>query len=71
MIKTQLPLRGQIITTYESMGIDSQLESSTRKLTGSDKDWETFKEDILKDVSVLVYRSARYQRFLKHRYKIL
>ena len=70
MIKTQLPLRGQIIT-YESMGIDSQLENLTHKLTGSDKDGETFKEDILKDVFVLVYRGARYQRFLKHRYKIL
>ena len=52
--KTQLPLRDQLIV-YESQDIESHLETLVQNLTGSDHDWNTFIDQILSGVSILVY----------------
>lgn len=55
--KTQLPLRDQLVT-YESEGIESQLNTLVEKITGSESDWSAFTDEILNALSTFVFPKA-------------
>lgn len=55
--KTQLPLRDQLVT-YESEGIESQLNTLVEKITGSEGDWSAFADEILNAMSAFVFPKA-------------